>query len=209
MAFSFLYHNFYELWELGLSNRLAWKCNTKIILQHYLDNISTKHIDLGVGSGYYLPFLPNNCDISILDANPKKLEIALIKMRNKRLKQIIHHDVYSHYPSELHGKFNSASMYYLLHCLPGSMESKIVVIENAKKLLSCRGTLFGATILGSRVTHNLAGKKLTAYYNKKGIYSNEKDSADELYRILSTNFLKVSLNVEGSVAFFSASQKYI
>ena len=71
-------------------------------------------------------------------------------------------------------------MYYLLHCLPGAMVDKGVVIKNVKAALTKDGILYGATILGDGVKHNSFSSKLMRIYNHKGIFSNMSDSEEGL-----------------------------
>lgn len=44
-------------------------------------------------------------------------------------------------------------------------------------------------------------------YNKKGIFSNVYDSADSLETMLSSLFEDVSVNIQGTVALFTAKNK--
>lgn len=111
------------------------------------------------------------------------------------------------YPAALHGQFDSISMSYLLHCLPGNISTKSCVIRNAAQALTDDGTLYGATILGDGVVHNSFGQKLMRIYNQKGIFSNTKDSEEGLTHILSEHFENVKTKVQGTVVMFSASGK--
>jgi hypothetical protein len=45
---------FYDLVVLGLSNSLVWLCPMRRILQLYDRHISVSHLDVGVGTGWYL-----------------------------------------------------------------------------------------------------------------------------------------------------------
>ena len=44
----------YDLLVLGLSNRFIWKCPTPRQLAHYDRHVSANHLDVGVGTGYFL-----------------------------------------------------------------------------------------------------------------------------------------------------------
>ncbi|MCY0553103.1 SAM-dependent methyltransferase, partial [Klebsiella pneumoniae] len=99
------------------------------------------------------------------------------------------------------------SMYYLIHCLPGTMEDKRIVIKNAKTALTKGGILYGATILGDKVRHNSFALKLLQIYNQKGIFSNFSDSEEELKKMLSHYFENINVVVKGAVAMFSAHGK--
>lgn len=96
----------------------------------------------------------------------------------------------------------------LLHYLPGNMNTKESVISNSAPTLKADGTLYGATILGSGVTHNKFGSKLMNIYNKKGIFNNWQDSASDLRAILKTHFREVVVKVNGTVALFPRQEKF-
>ncbi|WP_368941616.1 class I SAM-dependent methyltransferase [Citrobacter werkmanii] len=198
----------YDWWVLSISNNFAWRCPTKeVLLPHFLQNLCLHHLDIGVGTGYYLTHAPSECMISLMDLNADSLYAASSRARESKIQSTIKHDVFETYPESLRHKFDSISMFYLLHCLPGSMFEKEIVIENAKMALTNDGILYGATILGEGVTHNAFGNKLMAVYNQKGIFSNKNDSEKELTKILSTHFENVEISIKGTVALFTASCK--
>ncbi|MBJ9240720.1 class I SAM-dependent methyltransferase [Citrobacter braakii] len=198
----------YDWWVLGVSNRFAWGCPTReYLLPHFLQHIGKKHLDIGVGTGYYLPVIPAEYSISLLDLNEASLEAASRRAGSNRITKRIQHDVCQSFPDMMLKQYDSVSMFYLLHCLPGVMEQKSPVIKNAAEALTDDGVLFGATILGKGVQHNLFGRKLMHIYNKKGIFSNTLDSEESLAKILSEHFNTVNIKREGMVALFSATNK--
>ncbi|PHM05708.1 class I SAM-dependent methyltransferase, partial [Nostoc sp. 'Peltigera malacea cyanobiont' DB3992] len=67
----------YDFYVLGLSNTFFWKCPTQLILNFYNQHVSAKHLDVGVGSGYFLDncqFSNPNPIITLVDLNPNSLE---------------------------------------------------------------------------------------------------------------------------------------
>ncbi|MGF2043610.1 hypothetical protein, partial [Staphylococcus aureus] len=118
-----------------------------------------------------------------MDLNEASLNAASTRAGESKIKHKISHDVFEPYPAALHGQFDSISMSYLLHCLPGNISTKSCVIRNAAQALTDDGTLYGATILGDGVVHNSFGQKLMRIYNQKGIFSNTKDSEEGLTHI--------------------------
>ena len=47
--------NIYDIWVLGISNSYAWRCPTStILLPFFKANFSSNHLDVGVGTGYFL-----------------------------------------------------------------------------------------------------------------------------------------------------------
>ncbi|HFK5734198.1 TPA: methyltransferase [Enterobacter sichuanensis] len=198
----------YDWWVLQVSNRYAWQCDTKRhLIPHFRNNMKNNHLDVGVGTGYYLTFSPDLCDISLLDLNSSSLEAAKARVGSKRIKASILHDVFDPYPPHLREQFDSVSMFYLLHCLPGEMHDKAEVIAHASTALTKEGCLFGATILGDDAGHNRFGRKLMRIYNQKGIFSNRTDSAEGLASVLSRYFGHVEILIEGRVALFKAERK--
>lgn len=104
-------------------------------------------------------------------------------------------------------KFDSISVNYLLHCLPGNFVEKSILFENLKNLLSDEGVLFGSTILGKGVEVNFCAQKIMNIYNKKGIFCNFDDDYDSLSKSLSEHFSKVDIRIIGCVALFSCKNK--
>lgn len=100
-------------------------------------------------------------------------------------------------------KFDSVEINYLLHCVPGSMESKATSFDYLKTLMNPNATLFGSTLLPTEVRGNWLAKRLMALYNTKGIFSNQNDDVDGLTRALSQRFREVSVEVIGCAALFS------
>lgn len=199
----------YDWWVLNLSNRYAWRCKTEpILLEHFQQHIGVRHLDVGVGTGYYLAkSLHKTRYITLLDLNPNSLKSAENRVGSERIAECIEHDVFIPLPERLEGNYDSVSMFYLLHCLPGDMVVKSAIIGNVASTLKVSGTLYGATILGKGVEHNTFGRKLMSIYNKKEIFCNNLDSLDSLHEALSGHFKQVSVKLHGTVALFAAKQK--
>ncbi len=137
----------YDWWVLGVSNRLAWGCPTKEhLLPHFLEHVGNNHLDIGVGTGFYLTHVPESSLISLMDLNEASLNAASTRAGESKIKHKISHDVFEPYPAALHGQFDSISMFYLLHCLPGNISTKSCVIRNAAQALTDDGTLVNIKI---------------------------------------------------------------
>lgn len=198
----------YDWWVLRISNQYAWKCSTeRYLIPHFRNNMKSNHLDVGVGTGFYLKTIPDICNVSLMDLNTSSLSAASRRAGKDNIIASIQHDVFNPYPTHLHDRFDSLSMFYLLHCLPGEMQGKAVVIRHAAAALTKEGCLYGATILGDDVNHNAFGRKLMAVYNKKGIFSNRNDTVENLRSILSDAFHEVEITVEGKIALFKAERK--
>lgn len=197
----------YDLWVLNISNSFFWKCSTKdILLPFFKKNLSKKHLDVGVGTGYYLKNsdLSDHHDITLMDLNENSLAAAKNRLRPFAVKTI-HHDIMQTVPDHFHHLYDSISLFYLIHCLPGDLNNKSLIFNNLKKL-SPNGVVYGATILGEYIHHNYGGKKLMNIYNKKGIFSNRIDTAEKLKLILEDHFHEVNVEIYGKVALFEARQ---
>lgn len=209
-VYSTLTLKLYDWWVLDISNTFFWKCSTKHILQPFFcKNLSHKHLDIGVGTGFYLgqSHLDSSYEIALMDLNEDCLNAA-----KKRIAPIhattIQHNVFEPLSSEETHKFSSISLFYLLHCLSGLMSEKGVIFQNLKNMLTPEGVIYGATVLGSAAQHNFGGKKLIKLYNLKGIFGNLDDTAEDLKCELEKHFHYVSVKVHGKVALFEAKHPY-
>lgn len=194
----------YDFFVLGLSNTFCWKCPTQLILEFYNQHVSDKHLDIGVGSGYFLDnckFPHSNPRITLVDLNPNSLEATARRIHRYNPNSFIA-NVFQPLPLEP-ASFNSIGINYLLHCLPGNnILSKEIVFQNLKYLLKDDGIIFGTTILGKGVSHNLFAQQLIRTYNAKGIFGNKNDSCEDLENILKKHFSAYEIRIVGCVAFF-------
>jgi SAM-dependent methyltransferase len=195
----------YDWWVLGISNRFAWQCPTSTtLLPFFAQHMGRRHMDVGVGTGFYLANarLPSSTHITLLDLNENSLRAAAARSRVPV--SCIRHDIMQPLPLAEQESFDSISMFYLLHCLPGSFDDKEKAIANLKTRLAPSGSLYGATILGDGAEHNWFGRRLMAAYNRKGIFGNAKDSMAALRSMLQRHFGEVETRQEGKVALFVA-----
>ncbi|SEJ21275.1 bifunctional 2-polyprenyl-6-hydroxyphenol methylase/3-demethylubiquinol 3-O-methyltransferase UbiG [Pseudomonas sp. NFR16] len=199
----------YDAWVLGISNRYAWRCPTKeVLLPFFRANTGLRHLDIGVGTGYYLANaqLPADTQITLLDLNPSSLEAARRRI-DRPGTRTLQHDVMTPIPGD--ELFDSISLFYLLHCLPGPLDAKAAIFGTLKHNLQPGGVLFGATILGDEAGHNGFGRKLMAVYNKKGIFGNRGDTQLGFEAHLRQHFRDVTLKREGKVLLFRAAQPIV
>ena len=194
----------YDFFVLGFSNRFVWKCPTEQLVAHYNKHLSGNHLDVGVGTGYFLEkckFPTSTPRVALMDANVEALEYASRRIR--RLKpEVYRRNVLE--PISLDAdKFDSVGINYLLHCLPGTMETKSDAISHLRTLMNPGGVLFGATLLHSGVPRSFLAKALMKVYNKKGVFSNENDSLESLESVLNGKLKNCSVEVVGCVALFS------
>ncbi len=99
---------------------------------------------------------------------------------------------------------DSIGLTYVLHCLPGRMSEKLGVVDHLRPLLSERGVLFGATILGRGIAPNAAARALLGLYNRQGVFNNLDDDIAALRDGLEARFDRVAVEIQGCVALFEA-----
>lgn len=194
----------YDFVVLGVSNRLFWQCPTQWLVEHYNKHLSANHLDVGVGTGYFLDrcqFPSSTPRVALMDLNSNALEFAAQRIMRYN-PETYRRNVLD--PISLDAEaFDSVGINYLLHCLPGSIESKSVVFTHLKALMNPNAVIFGSTLLQGSVQRNWFAKRLMDLYNKKGIFSNQQDNLEGLQRSLNQHFREVSVEVVGCAALFS------
>ncbi|KAM0347367.1 hypothetical protein ACHAPU_004887 [Fusarium lateritium] len=210
--YSSLALTFYDLWVVKISSSFAWGCGTASVLQPYFTgNFSRKHMDIGVGTGYFpAAALQEIGDqegsprlITLVDLNQNSLELAMKRIDRPNITRSILADALEPLPDSV-PQFDSISLFYLLHCLPGPPEHKAVIFKNLKGNLNKGGVLFGATVLGKGVQHNLFGQLIMAAYNWAGLFDNRSDSEQVFAEALKEHFARVETEVVGRVLLFRA-----
>jgi ubiquinone/menaquinone biosynthesis C-methylase UbiE len=115
----------YDWYILGLINSFIWHCSTTLILLPlFTSNLSKNHLDIGVGSGYYLSrcSLTPEHQITLLDLNKNALETANRRIGNVARVRMVQGDALAaSLPFNKNEKFETISLFYLLHCLPGPL----------------------------------------------------------------------------------------
>lgn len=195
----------YDLVVLGFSNRFVWRCRSSRMLERYNSYAGARHLDVGVGTGWFLDHCTwpvETPQITLLDLNENSLSVAS-KRISRYSPATIQANVFD--PVDLgDARFDSIGVNYLLHCLPGDLESKAATVTSGLcPYLAADGVLFGSTILGRGVRHNLLGRRLMRLYNRKGIFSNLDDDLRGLEQGLASQLADVEVEVVGAVALFA------
>lgn len=194
----------YDWLVLGVSNRFIWKCPTPGLEAHYNKYLSANHLDVGVGTGYFLDrckFPVATPRVALMDLNANALAFTaqrIARYQPETYRRNVLEPIAFDAP-----RFDSVGVNYLLHCIPGTIESKAAAFDHLKPLMNPNAVLFGSTLLQGGVSRSGLAKKLMAVYNRKGIFSNQQDDLAGLERVLSSRFRDVSVQVIGCCALFS------
>lgn len=196
----------YDFVVLTVSNRWIWKCPTPRLLEHYNQHVSGNHLDVGVGTGYFVDrcrFPVEQPRVALMDLNANTLNYA--------------GDRIAHYQPEKHQRnvlepiefdrrpFDSIAVNYLFHCLPGEMQAKSVAFGHLSRLGRPGTKIFGSTLVQGDVARSGAAKRLMAFYNRKGIFANDDDTLEGLRAALEQRFDDVETDVVGCAVLFSAT----
>lgn len=196
--------SFYDRLVHGLSNRFAWRCPTERMVGLYRDNLSSRHIEAGVGTGFFIDRAnPQGFEeLTLLDINRHCL--ARSAQRLARYHPLLcETNLLAPIASELEPA-DSVGLTYVLHCLPGSMAEKLTAIDQLRPVMSKGAVLFGATILGRGIEPNAAARSLLRLYNAKGVFNNLDDDLAGLTEGLKSRFGEVDIETSGCVALFRA-----
>jgi SAM-dependent methyltransferase len=195
----------YDILVLGISNTLLWKCPTRRLLAMYDAHISANHLDVGVGSGYFLAhcrFPSPTPRLALMDLNPHSLERAAQRAA-RYTPERYQHNVLEPAPAGIR-PFDSIGMNYLLHCVPGAIEEKAVAFDNLRPLLNPGGCFFGATLLQGDTPRSRPAQLLMKAYNRRGMFHNAQDTPRGLERALKRRFRDFRIEREGCAALFWA-----
>ena len=145
----------YDWYVLWYNCRFLWKCPAYYLLDLYNQYVSANHLDIGVGTGYFLDkckFPSTNVRLALMDSNANPLIVA-----SKRLFRY-NPEVYQRNASKPFSinaqPFDSIGMMNVLHCIPGNLKTKAIVFENAKEVMNAGAVIFGSTILYKGVKRN-------------------------------------------------------
>ncbi len=182
---------------------LLWRCPSHHILELYDRFVSANHLDVGVGTGYFLDrcrFPEPQPRLGLLDLNPNSLEFAarrLVRYKPEVYRANVLEPIRIKAP-----KFDSVGMSFLLHCLPGTLQTKAVAFDNLKELLNPGGAIFGATLLGRGVDTGFLTRQVMRFFNARRVLTNERDDLDGLKMVLQGRLSESFIQVVGCVALF-------
>lgn len=198
--------HFYDAGVLGASNLLLWRCPSARILAQYQASVSANHLDVGVGTGYFLDkvrFPSPAPRLGLMDLNGNSL-VHTARRLIRYAPELYRADVLKPIATQIE-PFDSIGLNYLLHCLPGPMDSKAAAFDNLRPLLRPGGTFFGGTVLRHGISLPPQARVFMAAYNAMGIFGNGRDSLDGLRASLEARFVDVEIATHGCVALFRAT----
>lgn len=195
----------YDPWVLGFMARAVWRSPIPPVVERYRRLMGRRHLDVGPGTGYFLEKAapPVGTEITLLDPNPNVLARSSRRLA-ARHPVTVEADVMKPLPVE--GRFDSAALSFVLHCLRGPESNKAVAIRNIADVLTPEGVLFGGTVLGLAERHTPQARAVLRAFNRHGDFDNVGDTAEGLRRILEQSFETVEVDVVGSTANFTATR---
>lgn len=194
----------YDLLVLRALCPWVWRCPNERILAAYRRHLSNNHLEVGVGTGYFLHrarFSVGAPRVALLDLNTHCL--ARTARRVARYHPKVHQaDVLQ--PIALEGpRFDSIALNYVLHCLPAPWPHKGAVFAHLKALLNPGGTLFGATLVQGDVPQSAFSVGVMRWFNARGTLHNQADTQARLVHGLKQHLDEVQVEQAGCVALFS------
>jgi 2-polyprenyl-3-methyl-5-hydroxy-6-metoxy-1,4-benzoquinol methylase len=198
---------FYDAILYGVISKYAWGCSIARLDAHYARHASANHLEVGVGTGFLLNRVrfPDPPRLALMDLSAECLEKTRRKVARytpatyvQNILEPVAHQI---------DKFDSISINYVMHCVPGSFKEKGVAFSNLAVLLAPGATLFGTTVLSQHVHKNVLARPFMWLMNALGVFNNRNDSARELEAYLREHFQVVQFELAGVTAFFAVKSK--
>jgi ubiquinone/menaquinone biosynthesis C-methylase UbiE len=196
----------YDLIVHHVVNRFFWRSPTQRLHDLYARHVSAHHLDVGVGSGFFLDkcrFPTDKPHIALMDLSTSALKSARRRIARYENVKMVRCNVLE--PIVFDERFDSIGLVYLLHCIPGSLEEKGVALGHLKRLLKPGGVLFGATILEDPAMKlRFHARFLSKQLRRHGVFANERDTHAGLESAMKSHFKDYEIAVQGNVATFVA-----
>ena len=195
----------YDWCVFGYNCRFLWECPAHRLLDLYNQHVSANHLDIGVGTGYFMDkckFPSTNVRLALMDSDSNSLRAAskrLIRYKPEVYQRNVTEPFDINTPA-----FDSIGMMNLLHCVPGNLKTKAIVFKHAKAVMNPGAVIFGATILYKGIKRSAPATLAIKYYNKKGYMDNMNGSLEDLQESLRGSFSDSSVKVIGCEALFWA-----
>lgn len=195
----------YDVFVLGIMNHVVWRCPTSVLTRHYEKHLGAEHVEVGVGTGYFLDRAASQpTRLTLVDLNQDVLAHAGRRLARFE-PQTITANALDPWPLP-RASADSVGLGYLLHCLPGEFAVGGKAIAHAARVVRDDGCVFGATILSSGVRHTWLSRSQLRLLNARGVFHNRHDDLAGLREALDSEFHKHEVSVSGAVALFAAYQ---
>lgn len=195
----------HDAMAIGLPYRLVWRCPKAVMLAGYDRNVGGNHLELGVGTGYFLDrcrFPRPRPRVTLVDADGTRLRAGAERIARYD-PETIHADVLEPLPVPA-GTYDSVGM-SLLHRVPGDWQAKSAAFANAASALRPGGRAFGSTILASGVPVPTVARAVMSVSNRRGAMHNRYDDLTGLRIELERHFVGYRVELHGCVAVFEAT----
>jgi SAM-dependent methyltransferase len=197
----------YDLLVL-LNNRLVWRSPTANVIKLYNDNVSARHLDAGVGTGYLLHhcrFPTEQPELALLDLSARSLLYARKRLARYTNVKLYRRNIVE--PLNLGRTYQSVGLGYLLHCVPEGLGSQLDrILANVEQVLEPGGVVFGATFFREHA-QSLLSRRATSAYERRGIFLNPHASFSTFRDALGRRFDAAQSWQQGAVTFFRAVRR--
>jgi len=193
----------YYDWLLEFACNRIWRCPIDRTLELYQRHLSSNHLEVGVGTGYFLDrirFPSAEPRLALLDPNPHCLQHTGTRLA-RYAPEVYRADALAPIQLGANG-FDSIAINYVLHCMPGALPGKGVALANLKPLLNPGGVLFGSTVLRLGVPCGPGARVFMRVLNVRNVFCNLQDSLGGLREAIQRSFRHVQIDVIGCVAQF-------
>ncbi len=198
---------FYDWVVFSFVAKYIWGVPVKLLLARYKLLVRKSHLEVGVGTGYLLDKLnPVDINIDLMDLSEDCLKKTRRRLTRYNPSTYVHNilEPYTSSKSNLENKYQSLSLNFVMHCVPGDFKEKSLAFGHLKKLLTNDGVLFGVSVVAKGNKANWCAKPTMRLLNAIGLFNNGNDHPADLLLGLEAHFRYVSVQVVVATAFFVA-----
>lgn len=207
--FSLMSHRLYEIGLYRFVTTWLWQCPTALLLDHYRENMSVNHLEVGVGSGFFVRKTLQSIRgrrteqrLVLVDLNARCLSKSAERLQ-AHAPEVQQQDLRE--PMVLAGgAVQSVGINYVLHCIKGSFSENRRLFAHLAAVLEDGGVLFGATLVTRPAREGRMAWLLMKTLNLVGIFNNDDQCLDELKQALEASFAEVELTQAGNAVVFRA-----
>lgn len=195
----------YDMLIVRLSATLIWRCPTPYLLRLYSENLSHRHLEAGVGTGYFLEhgiFPTLYPQLTLLDCHAGVLAHARRRLSRYKPTMIVQDLTHADWPQL--PQYSSIGLNLVYHALAGNDSARASVLQRLAQCLTSDGVLFGSTVLAASPHMSGLARKASQKWLAAGKFNNKKDTPEHVEQALRTAFDDVQVQVMGYVLLFVA-----